>query len=68
MTDTPDNLSIRFQSLAFFRSVAIFAAIGASLYLSAMLWFEWEQAISTIRKLGVITLVVGGVIASSAYF
>ncbi|MGA9032718.1 MAG: lysylphosphatidylglycerol synthase transmembrane domain-containing protein [Sulfuricaulis sp.] len=67
MTDTPDNSLIRFQSSAFFRSVVIFVAIGASLYLSAMLWFGWEQAIATIRKLGILTLVVGGVIASSAY-
>lgn len=68
MTDEPDNLSVRLQSPAFLRSVVIFIAIGASVYLGAILWTGWEQAIATIRKIGVLTLVTGGFAASTAYF
>ena len=67
MTDEPANLSVRLQSPAFVRSVVIFIAIGASVYLGAILWTGWEQAIATIRKIDVLTLVAGGFVASTAY-
>lgn len=67
MTDELANLSVRLQSPAFVRAVVIFIAIGASVYLGAILWTGWEQAIATIRKIGVLTLVAGGFVASTAY-
>jgi uncharacterized membrane protein YbhN (UPF0104 family) len=67
MTDEPAKLSVRLQSSAFVRSVVVFVAIGVPLYLGAILWTGWEQAIATIRKIGILFLVSGGIAASSAY-
>jgi hypothetical protein len=47
--------------------VVVFVAIGLPLYLGAILWTGWEQAIATIRKIGILFLVSGGIAASSAY-
>jgi uncharacterized membrane protein YbhN (UPF0104 family) len=49
------------------RGLAVFIAVGAGIYLSAIIWSGTGESLSAIRRLGLSTVVFGVMLASSAY-
>jgi len=47
--------------------IAWFIALGVLLYLGSVLWFGWEDVLSSLLNLGLDVLLIGGILASSAY-
>jgi uncharacterized protein (TIRG00374 family) len=49
------------------RGLAVFIAVGAGIYLTAIIWSGTGESLSAIRSLGLSTVVLGLALASSAY-
>lgn len=49
------------------RALVLFVGAGVALYLAAMFWFGWKDAAVVLTALGVDTLLIGAVLASTAY-
>ncbi|MFN9030645.1 MAG: YbhN family protein [Betaproteobacteria bacterium] len=49
------------------RGLAVFIAVGAGIYLGAIVWSGTGESLSAVRSLGLSTVVLGIALASSAY-
>ena len=50
------------------RAIVLFISAGVLLYLGAIFWFGWRATVTAMTTLGLKTLLIGAVLASTAYF
>jgi uncharacterized membrane protein YbhN (UPF0104 family) len=59
MTDSPMHSRL-------IRALVLFVGAGAAIYLAALLWSGWGEALKTFSRIGGSAILIGAVIASSA--